>query len=63
MMKQGGPDSYENMITPRNVSTIIMPQYNSVLKQSMEKMERVDEADEDGFHAADGGFGEERKAQ
>jgi len=24
MMKQGGPDSYENMITPRNVSEISM---------------------------------------
>jgi hypothetical protein len=46
-MKQGGPESYENMITPRN--------------QSIEKMERVDEADEDGFHAGDGGYGEERK--
>lgn len=22
MMKQGGPDSYENMITPRNVSEL-----------------------------------------
>jgi hypothetical protein len=29
----------------------------------MEKMERVDEADEEGFHAADGGFAEERKMQ
>jgi len=24
-------------------------------------MERVDEADEDGFHAGEGGYGEERK--
>jgi len=23
MMKQGGPESYENMITPRNVSAMI----------------------------------------
>lgn len=45
---QKQPEAYDNMITPRNVRTLLF-NYN---QQSIDKMERVDEADEE-FHGHD----------